>query len=281
MHIDLTSLPPLSLPTPPSNTVLVTQLTNPTIFDPSTLSTLRNLLTQHAHAPIHTFTPLKSMRRIIISFFAIEPAIALREVLDGECILGCRVRVYFGVNTNIKTCYNGDNNNNEASGENVMEYLKPPDKGRLFFISPPPSPPLGWTGRDEGAPNKQVHAEDLAIALAKIRSGRADNDNEEIAAVDIMDQEADVSTADANARQQLIGIGSSNAKLVYHPSDHGSRADLPTVLVEDVSNDHHININSNINPDQAQQRILTHTARPPVELMLDHHDTMDMDMDTS
>ena len=152
-----------------------------------------------------------------------------------------------------------------------MEYLKPPDKGKLFFISPPPSPPLGWTGRDEGAPNKQVHAEDLAIALAKIRSG-FDNDNE-VAAVDIMDQEADVSTTDADARQKSIKMGGSNAKLVYHPSDHGSRADLPAVLVEDVSNEH-----TDIKPEEGQQRIPTHTARPPVELMLEHNDSMDMDI---
>lgn len=181
------------------------------------------------------------------------------------------------MNTNIKSY----NENDASMGENGMEYLKPPDKGKLFFISPPPSPPLGWTMRDEGAPNKMVHAEDLAVALAKIRAG-VENDNDDgVAAADIMDQEADGSSADAEARQELIKISGSNATLVYHPSDHGSRTDLPAVLVEDVSSSsQHTETKLEQEQQQQQQRIMTHTARPPVELMLDHDDNDDpMDID--
>src|SRR3954454_15039086 len=152
LSIDLHNIPPLSQPSPPSNTLLITQLEDIHIFHPASLATIR----QHINsiAPIHSFAPLKSLRRIICSFYDTESAIRVHQHLDGAAILGeTRARVYFGEPT--------------AIGEE-KKYLERPDAGRLFFISPPPSPPVGWEIRHEDPPNKEVYAEDLAEKLAKL-----------------------------------------------------------------------------------------------------------------
>merc|ERR1711939_981152 len=99
MSIDLSDLPPLSQPTPPSNTLLITNLQALEIFTASNLESIQRAINEHA--PIHSFAPLKSFRRIVCSFFSIDDAINIRRVLDGETVLGSRVRVYFGAETKI------------------------------------------------------------------------------------------------------------------------------------------------------------------------------------
>jgi hypothetical protein len=236
LQLDLSDLPPLITPSPPSNTLLLTNLQNIEIFAPPTLQTIRDLLSQHA--PLHSFSPLKSMRRIIVSFPTTEHAIELRKLLDGTELMGCPVRVYFGAPTPI---------------EIRDQHLAAPESQKLFFISPPPSPPHGWMVRNEDPPNKAVHADDLASALAKLHS-RAD-----VAAADIMDEEIDRPSS-----RRSTGSGSGSATVVYHPDDHGARGDLPAVTVEDTSGEDTEGV--------VEKRIMTHTARPPVELMLDDMD---------
>src|SRR5256885_3200842 len=115
LSIDLQTLPSLSQPAPPSNTLLITQLEDIHIFHPASLATIR----QHINSisPLHSFAPLKSFRRIICSFYDTESAIRVRQNLDGAAILGeTRARVYFGEPTPV--------------GEE-RKYLEKPDAGRL------------------------------------------------------------------------------------------------------------------------------------------------------
>merc|ERR1712072_1583875 len=99
MSIDLSDLPPLSQPTPPSNTLLITNLQALEIFTASNLESIQRAINEHA--PIYSFAPLKSFRRIVCSFFSLDDAINIRRVLDGETVLGSRIRVYFGAETKI------------------------------------------------------------------------------------------------------------------------------------------------------------------------------------
>jgi hypothetical protein len=99
MSLDFSDLPPLSTPTPPSNTLLITGLASLEIFTSSVLESISKAINEHA--TIHIFAPLKSFRRIVVSFYTIEDAIAIRKVLDGESIMDNRVRVYFGSQTKI------------------------------------------------------------------------------------------------------------------------------------------------------------------------------------
>ncbi|KEY70703.1 hypothetical protein S7711_07329 [Stachybotrys chartarum IBT 7711] len=229
LTLDLSSLPPLTQPTPPSNTLLFTGLTNLDVFRPDNLQTIRGLV--EAIAPIHAFAPLKSFRRILISFFDEDAAVRVRAAWDGNDVLGDRVRVYFGQPTPI---------------EARDEHLALPDAGKLFFISPPPSPPHGWEMRLEDAPNKLVHAEDLAEALAKLHHHPV--------AVD-----SPISPADGPARTR-----SRSSTLIYRPDNNGSSPDLPAVVVEDMTDSP-----EPMSPVDGSRAILAHTMRPPVELMSD------------
>jgi hypothetical protein len=230
LTLDLSNLPPLDKPTPPSNTLLFTNLQNVDIFRPDNLQTIRELVAKTA--PIHSWAPLKSFRRIIVSFFDEDAAVAVRAVWDGEAVLGERCNVYFGRPTPL-----------DAPADSRLAL---PDAGKLFFISPPPSPPRGWEMRLEGAPNKQVHAEDLADALAKLHQRAA--------------PETPVSPDSPSGPGTFRGTRSRSSTLIYQPEDHGSSSDLPAIAVEDTSEGEE-------EMSVADKKMLTHTARPPVELM--------------
>ncbi|QGI75486.1 hypothetical protein CEK25_000392 [Fusarium fujikuroi] len=195
LTLDLSNIPPMTPPTPPSNTLLFTNLTDPAIFLPENLQVIRDLITHSA--PIHAFAPLKSFRRIVVSFFDEQAAIAVRQVWDNEAIMGqqCRMRL-------------------------------------------------------EDAPNKLVHAEDLADALAKLhhRPGPMDED-----------QDSPVTPPDS----ALPGrTRSRSSTLIYKPEDAAST--MPAVIVDDMTDEP-----EEVSPVEQSKPILAHTARPPVELM--HH----------
>jgi hypothetical protein len=207
---------------------------------------MRELINQHAR--IHTWAPLKSFRRIVTSFFDVDSAIHIRQKLDGETIMGCRVRVYFGLSTPLNP---GD------------QHLPLPKSDKLFFISPPPSPPMGWESKEEDAPNKIVHPEDLASALAKLHAHHEDPAYG-------MDEGLPPSPISKRKR-----TGSST--IVYDPQDHGDSPDLPAIAVEDTTQtptpisptgDAMEGIEGPIAQQKAQGKTVS-TSRPPVELM--HH----------
>jgi hypothetical protein len=266
LSLDLQNIPPLSQPAPPSNTLLITQLEDIHIFHPASLATIR----QHINAisPLHSFAPIKSLRRIICSFHDIESAIRIRQHLDGAAILGkTRTRVYFGEPTPI--------------GEE-KKYLERPDAGRLFFISPPPSPPIGWEMKPEDPPNKQVHAEDLADKLAKLsgRMGPTVDDTEDdanpneatytreqiqeikAAKPTIAIPEAASSTEPKSAGSSTSVTRSRSPTVIYDPEAHGDSPALPAVMVEDYTME-----DGEVKLDTDAKKIIAHTTRPPVELM--------------
>ena len=236
LTLDLSNLPPLSQPTPPSNTLLFTNLNNTQIFTPDNLATIRNLIS--ASAFIHAFAPLKSFSRIVVSFFDEDSAILVRKIWDGEAILGEQVKIYFGQHTPVRP---------------RDEHLALPDAGKLFFISPPPSPPHGWEMRLEDAPNKLVHADDLAAALAKL------NHKPDPA---ILDSPVSPTAAPAGSEGPRGRTRSRSSTLIYQPDDKSPN--MPAVVVEDMTDEP-----EEMSPIDASKPILAHTSRPPVELMND------------
>ncbi|KAL2166496.1 hypothetical protein VTG60DRAFT_2705 [Thermothelomyces hinnuleus] len=238
LSLDLTNLPPLIKPTPPCNTLIFTNLQSRDIFAADNLQEIRDLISQTAR--IHAFSPLKSLSRIIVSFYSDEDAIAVRQIWDGEAIMGERCRVYFGQPTPLTT---------------QPHNLALPDAGKLFFISPPPSPPHGWEQRMEDAPNKMVHAEDLAEALAKLRHHNADPAGGNAA--------SPVSPVESGRGPQR----SRSSTLVFQPNpENGASPDLPCVVIHDMTDEP-----EDISPiaPSAPKPIMAHTARPPIELMHD------------
>jgi hypothetical protein len=238
MSIDLSDLPALSQPSPPSNTLLITNLQALEIFTAANLESIQRAISEHA--AIHTFSPLKSMRRIICTFYTIEDSIAIRQVLDGETVLGSRVRVYFGQQTKINV-------------DDEERWLKAPKSTKQFFISPPPSPPMGWEMRDEEPPNKDVHADDLAAALSKLEARPAPDD--------ALKQDSEgvrpTGLPKLNTRPR-----SGTGTVVYDPQDQGHSPDLPAIAVEDTSASP-----DDMSPMEGVEKKFVHTSRPPVELM--------------
>ncbi|OAP55942.1 hypothetical protein AYL99_10094 [Fonsecaea erecta] len=267
LSLDLSSLPPLSQPAPPSNTLLITRLDDPKIFHPASLATIRQHITEIA--PLNSFSPLKSMHRIICSFYDVDAAIAVRQAFDGSAVMGNTVaKCYFGEPTPI-----GDE----------KKYLNRPDAGRLFFISPPPSPPVGWEMKEEDPPNKHVHAEDLASKLEKL-SGKLTSAPTN--AADDSPSEDDTKmqyTAEglqklkASRAQAFSGVSAENSPtadaspkkhrsrsstLIYDPKAHGDSPALPAVMLE-ADDDSDVELE----PEDSSKKIRPSTARPPVELM--------------
>jgi len=157
------------------------------------------------------------------------------------------------------------------------KYLKRPDAGRLFFISPPPSPPVGWEMKHEDPPNKEVHAEDLASKLERL-SGKLTTPTEESS-----DDESKIQYTSealqklkATRAQAFTGVSENNSPsassprkirsrsstLIYDPKAHGDSPALPAVMVEAEDE-------SEVELESSDKKIVAHTARPPVELMED------------
>ncbi|KAF2689432.1 calcineurin binding protein-like protein [Lentithecium fluviatile CBS 122367] len=239
LSLDLSDLPPLSQPSPPSNTLIITNLVEPEIFKPSNLVQIRETINRHG--AIHTWAPLKSFRRIVVSFFDVDSAIAIRQKVDGEQIMGCRVRVYFGLNTPLNPS---------------DQHLPLPKSDKLFFISPPPSPPMGWEMRNEEAPNAIVHAEDLAAALARLHADHHDY------------------PSPTEASPMITRRRTGSSTIVYHPEDYGDSPNLPQIAVEDTTEtpepqspaDAMEGVEGPIAQHKAQGKNVS-TARPPVELL--------------
>ncbi|KAL8695168.1 MAG: hypothetical protein Q9218_000336 [Villophora microphyllina] len=211
---------------------LSANLFDPSIFHPTSLLEIRTLISNHT--PLHSFCPLKSFRRIIASFYTTADAITIHNLLDNAPIMSSRARIYFGEPTPIEV---------------TDQHLQAPQSQKMFFISPPPSPPFGWEVRNEGPPNKEVHAEDLASALAGLRQRPH--------AVD----ESPVEEGERKGREGRGRSGSSTT-MVYQPESHGKSLGLPAVMVEDTT------ASDQTSPVEGG-KILAHTARPPVELMHD------------
>ncbi|OJD12894.1 hypothetical protein AJ78_06577 [Emergomyces pasteurianus Ep9510] len=303
LSLDLSNLRPIPQPSPPSNTLLITHLDDLSLFQPSSLDAIKEQISRIT--PLNSFSPLPSLRRIVCSFTSISAAIRIRELLDGEAILGksVRARVYFGENTPVEDAEEGRKRN----------LLEAPKSQKLFFISPPPSPPHGWMMRNEEPPNKEVHAADLAEALGKLGttcsgseqfgSGAAagvhnniyiNNNNHMVesgggcgadsgqvpdtpvsVSSDVQMHGSDQEGASAGAAARTYtwpaaGVGrarSGSSTVIYDPEHHGGSPHLPAVMVEDTT------INTDVSDTEMDispmsgSRIIAHTSRPPVELM--------------
>ncbi|EGD93665.1 hypothetical protein TESG_01205 [Trichophyton tonsurans CBS 112818] len=252
-------VPPLQQPSPPSNTLLITDLNDLSLFQPSSLDSIKAHIT--ATAPLNSFSPLPSFRRIVCSFLTVEDAIKVRQLLDREPLQGKgRARVYFGENTPIQT------DSDEMRRSNLLEA---PQSQKMFFISPPPSPPHGWMMRNEEPPNKDVHASDLADALGRLGRiyGSDSHINESGNRPETPVSPTDVSTA-MSIDMKGSGQRSRSSTLIYHSEHHGSSPNLPAVMVEDTSVSSDMDSDMDLSPlDARPKKIYAHTSRPPTELM--------------
>ncbi|PKX99111.1 putative calcineurin binding protein [Aspergillus novofumigatus IBT 16806] len=222
----------------PSNTLLITDLHDLYLFQPASLASIRSLI--ESIAPLNSFSPLPSMRRIVCSFHSEDDALRVRKLLDGQSLLNRKVRtkIYFGEPTPLLD-----------GGRPKL--LEAPHLDKLFFISPPPSPHT---------------AGDLAQALAQLKT-------EQSAPVSgPVDPGTPMSMSDEKRTGSwpvaMSGQRSRSSTLIYNPEDHGGSLGLPAVMVEDTTveaDDEDVEMMSPI--DVSVKKLPPKTARPPVELM--------------
>jgi hypothetical protein len=268
----MSKLPALLQPTSPSNTLIITELHNLLLFQPASLAAIREAMTSIAR--LNSFSPLPSFRRIVCSFLSTEDAVKVRQYLERSATTvfdgsGVHARIYFGERTPIE-------NSEEAKRRKLLEA---PQAQKLFFISPPPSPPHGWVMRNEDPPNKEVHASDLADALARLGTTATQNDtgnnnnnnnnynNDPVSPVSAASDKEVARTSSWPAVSGSGGAGRSRSStLIFHPSEHGGSPNLPAVMVVDTSIVDEDEDMMDLDGEPGQ-KILAHTARPPVELM--------------
>lgn len=182
----------------------------------------------------------------------------MRKMLEGTRLLNrnVRPRIYFGEPTPILS-------QEEAQRKQLLEA---PQLDKLFFISPPPSPPHGWQMRNEDPPNKEVHASDLANALAMLKTDQPEPMNVDPATpVSITSDKRTGSWPLAGSQQR-----SRSSTIIYNPEDHGHSPNLPAVMVEDMSLplDEDVDMDVELSPvEMSVNKMPPKTARPPVELM--------------
>lgn len=245
LSLKMDNIPRLSRPTPPSNTLLITDLHDLRVFQPQTLDEIRSQIT--ANVPLNSFSPLPSLRRIVCSFTTTEDATSIRKALDGRPLLNFNVypRIYFGESTPLNQ---------------RPKLLEAPQISKLFFISPPPSPPHGWEMRDEDPPNKEVHAEDLTRALSMLKTEPVEDP---ATPVSISEEKRTPSWPMEDRRNR-----SRSSTLIYHPETHGNSPNLPAVMVEDMSlegEDEDAELGDSM--IDSVKSMPPKTSRPPLELM--------------
>ncbi|PAA84449.1 hypothetical protein BOX15_Mlig028327g1, partial [Macrostomum lignano] len=99
------------------------------------------------------FNYLRTFRRAQVTMSRPELALLARLRLHRQTVAGCEVSVYFASWAAIRV------------GENS---LLPPQPDKMFLISPPASPPVGWEQHLEEAP---VVSYDVLSALASLAPG--------------------------------------------------------------------------------------------------------------
>ncbi|KAI5307081.1 hypothetical protein KEM56_004802 [Ascosphaera pollenicola] len=269
---------------------------------------------------LNSFSPLPSFRRIVVSFKEVGDAVKVRTYLE---IKGLRTtrndgnassntvaasatnstmvreadavfpRVYFGETTPLIE-------EGELAGK--KNHLELPPAAKLFFISPPPSPPAGWQVKNEDPPNKEVIASDLEVALRKLGGtppeqqphfhgeGYPNGDDYELTYTPASITPTsptfdDAGTSNSKSSSMLMSTTkcsqhfrnrSMSATIIYNPEDHGSSAtDLPAVMVEDTTAAEPPAIElqgetktSPVEKDPGVPEMKNvKTSRPPVELM--------------
>ena len=198
------------------------------------------------------------MARIIVSFYTDQECVRVRQEIDGSAFTPTVIcKCYFGEPTPV---------------DNEKKYLERPDAGKLFFISPPPSPPVGWESKAEDPPNKEVHADDLVAKLAKL-TGKMENPESPIEGQIQVTAEELSKLKTPTHRRALSGVSedlspingtpkmrSRSSTLIYDPKTHGDSPNLPAVTLETEDD-------SEVELDNEAKSPMAHTSRPPVELM--------------
>ncbi|KAK5815682.1 Calcipressin-domain-containing protein [Linnemannia elongata] len=145
-------MPESTSPTLPTNTLIITNLEVPH-FEKETMLTLK--AKAESFGDIFYFAPIKSFYRVFVVYKATFDAQRAKAALHNTTFEGSIIRVYFGQHT-------------ETVIDPASRYLHPPELEKNWLISPPGSPPIGWSQVREDPPNSLHLADDLVKALLEM-----------------------------------------------------------------------------------------------------------------
>jgi hypothetical protein len=115
--------------------------------------------------PHATFLYFKAFRRARINYTSPHKAAQARICFNELLFEGSTVRAFFAQPL--------DPPPKDGEGKEIDQHLRPPSPDRQFLISPPASPPVGWTQIRESEPNRNTLAPyDLISALANLTPGQ-------------------------------------------------------------------------------------------------------------
>nr|CAG8627464.1 8913_t:CDS:2 [Entrophospora candida] len=136
-----------------TNTLIVTNLDRP-VFLPENFVELKANFEQYGS--IHKFIPIKSFNRMLVIYFQTSDAKTAKAYSDRMIFMDKVVRVYYGQHTPV------------IDETDSFKHLNIPKLEKNWLISPPGSPPFGWTPTHETGPNEKTLADDLTHTLVNI-----------------------------------------------------------------------------------------------------------------
>ncbi|KAF9164425.1 carbohydrate-binding module 1 protein [Mortierella sp. AD011] len=145
-------MPESTSPTLATNTLTITNL-EAEHFEEETMLKLKAKV--ESFGEVYYFAPIKSFYRVFVVYHSTLDAEQTKAQLHNTTFEGTTIRVYFGQHT-------------EISEDPATRYLHPPELEKNWLISPPGSPPIGWSQVREDPPNSVHLADDLVKALLEI-----------------------------------------------------------------------------------------------------------------
>ncbi|KAF9539732.1 hypothetical protein EC957_005106 [Mortierella hygrophila] len=145
-------MPEPTSPILPTNTLIITNLEVPH-FEKETMLKLK--AKAETFGDIFYFAPIRSFYRVFVVYKATFDAQRAKAALHNTTFEGSTILVYFGQHT-------------ETVIDPASRYLHPPELEKNWLISPPGSPPIGWSQVREDPPNSLHLADDLVKALLEM-----------------------------------------------------------------------------------------------------------------
>jgi len=147
-------MPEATSPTVPTNTIIITHLETPHFESEAFMAKLKSKADEFGK--VLYFAPIKSFLRVFVVYESTFDAQRAKSMLHNTVFEDdAHLRVYFGQHTDLTL-------------DPARHYLQPPELEKNWLISPPGSPPVGWTQIREDPPNAVHLADDLVKALLQM-----------------------------------------------------------------------------------------------------------------
>ncbi|KAK9315127.1 Calcipressin-domain-containing protein [Lipomyces starkeyi] len=267
LTLDSSRSPSLVPPILASNTLVFTGLLGSDDFDSDRLLQLRVLVESASSGSLIHWGPVPSFGRIFAVLKTTTDALEVRRKLDG-IIYGSassRIRIYFADNTPIEPLLSKTRKGpmSEIERQRDTVHLQLPDPGRLFLISPPPSPPVGWESQLETPPNTNIGfpADILNDALTKLMRDGPENDSQDLQSSLSLSRilQSELEGA-CGAKFELYSDFSSSASsprspsiVIIPPDDSDGK---PGIIVSDFCTDTFASVSKGV--------VCARTERPPI-----------------